>query len=240
MLSAVIFDFDGVIVDTEHLHFEALNRVLEPMGMGFSWEVYVEELIGYDDRGAFEAMLKKFRQPYNDVEIQKLVERKAATFHHSVTVEPPEPFPGSIELIRHLSGRIPLGLCSGALRSDIAPIFKALDLEGAFDVIVTADDVRFSKPDPACYRLAVRRLAEKHGIELAAPQCLAIEDTPTGITAAKGAKLTVLALTNSYDREYLGMADHVRDTLEGLDLDALRHMTNTASGIQASSKEESH
>lgn len=226
MLQAVIFDFDGVIVDTEHLHYEALNRVLEPMGMGFPWEVYVRDLIGFDDRGAFEAVLKRWRQPYNEIEIQRLVERKAATFHHMVSVETPEPFPGSVELIRHLSGRIPLGLCSGALRSDIAPIFKALGLESAFDVLVTADDVRYSKPDPSCYRLAVRRLAEKHGIALAAPECLAIEDTPAGITAAKGARLRVLALTNSYGREYLDKADYVRDSLTGLDLEALRRMTD--------------
>lgn len=224
-LEAVIFDFDGVIVDTEHLHYEALNRVLEPMGMGFSWEVYVRDLIGFDDRGAFEAVLKRWRQPYNAGEVQRLVERKAETFHHMVSAETPEPFPGSIELIRHLSGQIPLGLCSGALRSDIAPIFKALGLEDAFDVLVTADDVRFSKPDPSCYRLAVRRLAEKHGIALAAPACLAIEDTPAGIAAAKGARLQVLALTNSYDREYLDKADYVRDSLVGLDLEGLRRMT---------------
>jgi beta-phosphoglucomutase len=224
-LQAVIFDFDGVIVDTEHLHYEALNRVLEPMGMGFSWDVYVRDLIGFDDRGAFAAVLRKKRQPYNDAEIKRLVERKAATFHHMVSAEPPDPFPGSVELIRHLSGRIPLGLCSGALRSDIAPIFKVLALETAFDVLVTADDVRASKPDPSCYRLAVNRLAEKHGIALRPAQCLAIEDTPAGITSAKGAKLRVLGLTNSYDREYLDLADYVRDTLEGLDLEGLRRMT---------------
>jgi HAD superfamily hydrolase (TIGR01509 family) len=225
-LKAVIFDFDGVVVDTEHLHFEAFNRILEPMGMGFSWDVYLRDLIGLDDRGAFETILRKCRQPYNEVEVARLVERKAATFNYMVSQEPPDPFPGSVELIRKLSGRIPLGLCSGALLSDITPIFKALNLESAFDILVTADDVRYSKPDPACYRLAVRRLAEKHGIDLAAPECLAIEDTPAGIAAAKGARLKVLALTNSYDSAYLGQADYVRETLEGLDLDALRQMTS--------------
>lgn len=224
MLQAVVFDFDGVIVDTEHLHYEALNRILEPMGLGFSWEVYVRDLIGFDDRGAFKAMLQKSRQPFNDVEIQRLVERKAATFHHMVSCEPPDPFPGSVELIRHLAGRIPLGLCSGALRSDIEPIFKALKLQDAFDVMVTADDVRFSKPDPACYRLAVRRLAERHTLALEAARCIAIEDTPAGITAAKGARLKVLGLTNSYDGAYLKNADVIRDSLEGLTLDDLRAM----------------
>ncbi|HMP76209.1 MAG TPA: HAD family phosphatase [Kiritimatiellia bacterium] len=224
MLQAVIFDFDGVIVDTEHLHYEALNRVLEPMGMGFSWEAYVRDLIGFDDRGAFLAVMKRHRRPYADAEIKSLVERKAVTFNYMVRQEPPDPFPGAVELIRHLAGRIPLGLCSGALRSDIEPIFEGLQLADAFDVMVTADDVRASKPDPSCYRLAVKRLAEKHGIALRPAQCLAIEDTPAGITSAKGAKLKVLGLTNSYDREYLGLADYVRDTLMGLDLEELRRM----------------
>lgn len=225
MLDAVIFDFDGVIVDTEHLHYQALNQILEPMGLGFTWDYYVRHLIGFDDRGVFETLLKKSRQPYSQAEIQRLVGRKATTFNHMVSVEPPDPFPGSIELIRSLSGRIPLGLCSGALRSDIEPIFSALKLSDAFDVLVTADDVRYSKPDPACYRLAVRKLAAKCGCELAATRCLAIEDTPAGIQAAKGARLKVLGLTNSYDREYLGLADHVCDTLVGLDLEGLQRMT---------------
>jgi beta-phosphoglucomutase len=221
-LQAVIFDFDGVIVDTEHLHYRALNRVLQPLGLGFPWDDYVSDYIGFDDRGVFKAVYQRARLPLIEQEIAGLVERKAVTFHHMVTSEPPAPFPGAVELIRHLSGRFPLGLCSGALQSDIAPIFKALELESAFDVMVTADDVRASKPDPMCYRLAVRRLGEKHGATMDAGGCLAIEDTPAGITAAKGARLKVLALTNSYDREYLGLADHVRETLEGVTLETLR------------------
>lgn len=221
-LQAVIFDFDGVIVDTEHLHFEAFNRVLRPLGLGFSWEQYVDKYIGFDDRGVFRAVYQKSRMPLIEQEIKGLLERKAATFHHMVVSEPPEPFPGAVDLIRHLSGRFPLGLCSGALRSDIDPIFKVLKLETAFDVVVTADDVRASKPDPSCYRLAVKKLGAKHGRELQPGDCLAIEDTPAGITAAKGARLQVLALTNSYDREFLGLADYVRESLEGVTLDTLR------------------
>lgn len=217
MLEAVVFDFDGVIVDTEHLHYEAFNRILEPMGLGISWEHYVRDLIGFDDRGAFSAVLRRARQPYPEEEIRRLIERKAATFNHMVASESPDPFPGAVELILALSGRLPLALCSGALRSDIDPIFKSLEIEHAFDAIVTADDVSRSKPDPMCYRLAVRRLAEKYERELPPSACLAIEDTPAGILSAKGARLRVLGLTNSYDRDYLAQADFVRDTLEGVD-----------------------
>lgn len=223
-LQAVVFDFDGVIVDTEYLHYKALNRVLQPLGLGFSWDDYVDEYIGFDDRGVFQAVYRHAHLPMIEQEIRGLVERKAATFHHMVSSEPPEPFPGAVGLIRALAGRLPLGLCTGALRTDLAPIFKTLKLEQAFDVVVTADDVRASKPDPACYRLAVKRLGECHGREFDPKACLAIEDTPTGIEAAKGARLKVLALTNSYDRDFLGLADFVYDTLEGLTLEELQRI----------------
>lgn len=224
-LEAIIFDFDGVIVDTERLHYAALNRVLQELDLGITWEEYVHTYIGFDDRGVFLNRFQVAGRTLQAGELADLVDRKAALFHQSVSAEAPTPFPGVIELIRSLSGRIPLGLCSGALRSDIQPIFRALKLEGLFDLLVTADDVPMSKPDPACYRLAVERLARHHHRPLRPVDCLAIEDTPAGITAAKEAGLRVLALTNSYDRAYLGLADFVRDELTGITLDELRRVS---------------
>lgn len=224
-LEAIIFDFDGVIVDTERLHYAALNRVLQELDLGITWDEYVHTYIGFDDRGVFLNRFQAAGRILQAGELADLVDRKAALFHHSVSAEAPTPFPGVIELICSLSGRIPLGLCSGALRSDIQPIFRALKLEGLFDLLVTADDVPMSKPDPACYRLAVERLARHHNRPLRSVACLAIEDTPAGITAAKEAGLKVLALTNSYDRAYLGLADFVRDELTGITLDELRRLS---------------
>ncbi|MCS6770486.1 MAG: HAD family phosphatase [Kiritimatiellae bacterium] len=230
MLKAVVFDFDGIIVDTEALHFEALNRVLEPMGLGFSWDVYVRDFIGNDDRGVFEAVLRQAGHPITEEEVRRLVSRKAATFHHMVSSEPPRPFPDTLALIRRLRGRLPLALCTGALRSDLEPIFGQLDLHDAFDAVVTADDVSASKPDPACYRLAVRRLSEARNIELEPPDCLAIEDTPTGIAAAKAARLRVLAVTNTHEAKELGAADAILNTLDGLDIEDLHRVAGRAAG----------
>lgn len=221
-LQAVIFDFDGVIVDTERLHHAALDRVLRPLGLGISWDEYVQTYIGFDDRGVFINRFAKAGRALPADEQARLVERKAGMFHVMVSEEAPAPFPGVVELIRALAGRIPLALCSGALRSDIEPVFQSLRLHGLFDLMVTADDVPMSKPDPACYRLAVERLSQRHGRALAPGHCLAIEDTPAGITSAKEAGLKVLALTNSYDRAYLGLADVVRDSLAGVTLDELQ------------------
>lgn len=228
MLEAVVFDFDGVIVDTEHLHYEAFNEILEPKGMGLTWEDYVRDLIGFDDRGAFSWVLKQAGREASPEVIRGLVDQKAITFNSKVSAGGTDPFPGSVELIRALSGAIPLALCTGALRSDINPIIRALKIDVAFDAIVTADEVSASKPDPMSYRLAVERLSERHGRPISPSAALAIEDTPTGIASAKGAGLKVLGLTNSYDRAYLDRADFVRDTLLGLDLAALREMMATA------------
>lgn len=225
-LEAVIFDFDGVIVDTERLHYEALNRVLSGLGLGITWEAYVETYIGFDDRGVFQTRFQKAGRSLATDELVRLVNTKAGLFHHMVAHETPTPYPGAVELIRALSGVLPLALCSGALRSDIEPVFTGLNLHGVFDLLVTADDVSMSKPDPACYRLAVERLAARHARTLSPGACLALEDTPAGLKAAKGAGLKVLALTNSYDRAYLGLADAVVDSLQGFTLDGLSRLVN--------------
>jgi HAD superfamily hydrolase (TIGR01509 family) len=101
--------------------------------------------------------------------------------------------------------------------SDIAPILGSLGIDGCFPVVVTADDVRKSKPDPECYALAFRRLSRMHPSRVKVPErSFAIEDTPAGIRSAKGAGLRVLAVTNSYGAGELAEADWVADSLENV------------------------
>jgi HAD superfamily hydrolase (TIGR01509 family) len=209
MLSAVIFDFDGIIVDSEPLHFRAFNEVLQPQGKTISWEDYCETYIGYDDRDAFKTLFKVHREKLSSGDLKALIARKADILQKYVNDDEAVPLPGAVELIQSLPGRLPVALCSGALRSDVVPVLEKLGIGDAFSVMVTADDTEKSKPDPAPYRLALRKLE----IEDAAT-ALAIEDTPAGILSAKGAGLKVLAVTNSYDREYLMEADAVTDSLE--------------------------
>lgn len=219
MLSAVIFDFDGVIVDSEPLHFQAFLDVLTPEGMSFSWNEYVETYIGFDDRDAFRAFYKAHGQSLTDDKLVSLIERKAERFEMLVHEGRAHPFAGSVALIRDVAGKKPLALCSGALRSDILPILKQLDLEEVFDVMVTAEDVHISKPDPASYKLAYEKLRMKFGDVIGAPEtCIAIEDTSAGIHSAKGAGLKVLAVTHSYESHELSHADWVVDSFEPIDL----------------------
>jgi beta-phosphoglucomutase len=223
MLSAVIFDFDGVIVDSEPLHFQAFSDVLAPEKMSFTWNEYVETYIGFDDRDAFRECFKVHGRELTDAMLVALIEQKATRFEALVHAGHAHPFPGAVELIRDVAGKKPLALCSGALRSDILPILKQLDLEEVFDVMVTAEDVHVSKPDPASYKLAYEKLQEKFGEKIGAPEtCIAIEDTGAGICSAKGAGMKVLAVTHSYESHELSHADWVVDSFEPIDLDHFR------------------
>jgi HAD superfamily hydrolase (TIGR01509 family) len=243
MISAVIFDFDGIIVDSEKLHWAAFNMVLEPFGKAISWPEYVETFIGFDDRDTFRTAFPELnsnppRPSLRSVhpsrggespppegcpqggagrlDLNKLIEKKAAAFQDLLESDGAAALPGSVALIKHLSGKIPIAICSGALRADIFPILGKLGIEKAFDTIVTADDTHISKPDPAPYKLAMQKLKVKDG--------LAIEDTPAGIASAKGAGLKVLSVTNSYAPEFLTQADAVIASLEGLTLEKLNSL----------------
>ncbi|GFE60877.1 HAD family phosphatase [Geobacter sp. AOG2] len=211
---AVIFDFDGVIVDTEPLHFEAFQRILTPLGLGFSWQQYVDIYMGFDDRDAFLAAFTAHGRTLDADMLHSLVERKAQIFQ-TVIQDGITAYPGVTELINklHNSG-VPLAISSGALRSDITPIVQQLNIAHCFDVIVTADNVTKSKPDPESYRLAFDQLNAR--VNTSPGHTIAIEDTPAGITAAKGAGLQVIGLTNSYPKELISDATVIIDSLEEL------------------------
>jgi HAD superfamily hydrolase (TIGR01509 family) len=231
MLTAVIFDFDGVIVDTEPIHYRAFQDVLQPLELGYTWDEYLERYIGFDDRDAFREVFSVAGRSLDERMLAELIDRKAAAFEAAVKLGV-RPYPGVLELIRSLTGNIPLALCSGALKRDIMPILDILGIGGIFDVQVTAEDVEASKPDPESYSLAVQRLAEQFpDLAIAPGTCLAIEDTPAGIASALAAGVKVLAVANSYGAERLTEAVRVVESLEGTDLAGLRAiLPETSSG----------
>ena len=214
---AVVFDFDGILVDSEPLHHRAFTEVLDPLGMAFPWKEYVEIYMGFDDRDAFREAFRGKGIDLDDANLAKLVAAKSEAFLRGLR-DGVTAYPGAASLIESLraAGR-PLALCSGALRSDIDPILAQLGVARCFDVIVSANDVRRSKPDPESYTLAFARLAERHPTSLTVPgESVAVEDTPAGIRSAKGAGLRVLAVTNSYGAEELAEADWITDSLESV------------------------
>jgi beta-phosphoglucomutase len=214
---AVLFDFDGILVDSEPMHYRAFIEVLGPLGMGFPWKEYVETYMGFDDRDAFREAFRAKGIALDDANLAKLVAAKSRAFQdglrNGVTA-----YPGAIPLIESLRAvDLPLALCSGALRSDIDPILARLGVARCFDAIVSADDVRRSKPDPESYALAFARLWERYAMLLTVPgKSIAVEDTPAGIRSARGAGLRVLAVTNSYGAVELADADWIVESLESV------------------------
>lgn len=215
--AAVIFDFDGVIVDTEPLHYRSFQKILEPLGLGFNWEDYVETYMGFDDRDAFTEAFKTSGKTLNAAQLASLIDDKANVFQQ-IVAEGVSAYPGVVSLITTLYHQgVPLAISSGALKSDILPILDILNIKHCFSQIITAEDVAQSKPDPASYCLACELLEKAYSERITArKQIVAIEDTPAGITSAKGAGITVIAVSNSYPQDKLTAADRIIDTLEVL------------------------
>jgi beta-phosphoglucomutase len=173
--------------------------------------------MGFDDRDAFREAFRAKGIVLDDANLAKLVAAKSGAFLRGLR-DGVTAYPGAVSLIESLrAAGLPLALCSGALRSDIAPILSQLGVARRFDVIVSADDVHRSKPDPESYVLAFARLAKRHPTLLTVPEkSVAVEDTPAGIRSAKGAGLRVLAVTNSYGPGDLAEADWIAESLESV------------------------
>ena len=195
--AAMVFDFDGVIVDSERLHHATMVEVMEGMGAEFSWEFYRDELMGRDDRGAFAYLLERAGREATPEAVKDLIDRKAVLFTALAAAGRVPGYPGAADFVRAVAERFPVGLCSGALRSDIVPVLPHLGLEGVFSAMVTADDVARSKPDPASYLRCVELLAQQFPeAGISGATCLAFEDTPDGMASAKRAGLFVVGIAS--------------------------------------------
>ena len=221
MLQAIVFDFDGVIVDSEPLHYQAFVLVGKSIGFEFTYEQYLATYIGFDDRDAFRVMLGAAGQRVDADRIAQLCQQKQMAFdavtqmgHRRNTLA----LPGALALIDECHRTdLPRAIASGATRQDIDLMLKLLERQDRFEVIVTADDVARSKPDPASYATAVQRLG------LDPVSALAIEDTVAGLTSARDAGLMTLGVCTTADRETLEPnADRVIEDLTGVDLEQLR------------------
>lgn len=216
---AVVFDFDGVIVDTEPFHYRAFQKILVPLGLGYTWNQYTDYFMGFDDRDAFREAFKLGGLPLDDARLSELINIKAGIFQEVIS-EGVTAYPGVVNLVRQLrKNGTALAICSGALKSDIVPILRYLEIESCFSEVISAEDVIHSKPDPASYVLA-KDMLQKRLPQMFAEnndQMIAIEDTPAGVASAKGAGLQVIAVTNSYPADKLHEADKIVTSLEELD-----------------------
>mgnify|MGYP000002902270 CR=1 FL=1 len=204
---AILFDFDGVIVNSEPLHFQAFQETLAGEGIPLSEQEYFRELIGFDDRGAFHFMFRKHGRPLDEPLFLRLMAAKKANMRQLIEQRKYQALPGVEDFVRGLSRNYPLAICSGALGDEIEAMLRGVNLRGCFGVIVSAEDVRVGKPDPEGYLLTMRLLAEKHKIPLGPSDCLIVEDAPSVARNARAAGFRVLAVANSFPIEKLAEAD---------------------------------
>jgi beta-phosphoglucomutase len=203
MLQAVIFDFDGVIADSEALHYKALNAVLNRYGVDVPKDVHWEKYLGYSDRENIEAVNVDYGMQWDDIRVQALIDEKKVIFDELIVGGSIIIDGVAIFIQRLIDAGIRRGICSGALRSDIDLMLSATDFKDAFEVIVTADDVTHGKPDPEGYLMALAKLNQNASAPITANQCVVIEDSHWGLEAAAAAGMHSVAVTNTYSRSEL-------------------------------------
>ena len=219
-LQGIIFDFDGVIADSEPLHFRAFQQTLSEDGLEMSPKEYYARYLGYDDVGMFRAFGEDRGVPMDDARVAGLVTRKGQKLQAMLTTGAVL-FPGAIDFIRSAAGAVPIAIASGALRHEIDEVVVAAGVAGLFSAIVASGDTPESKPSPAPYSLAFERLREASATPLDPARCVAIEDSRWGLESARGAGLRCVAVTNSYPADELTGAELVVSGLKDLTLNAL-------------------
>jgi beta-phosphoglucomutase len=210
---AVLFDFDGVIVNSEPLHFLAFNEVLATERIELREDEYYRELIGFDDRGAIRHLFQKRGRPLEPKTLLSLMARKSRAMMDLIHRRQFSALPGVEEFVRGLWRTRPLAICSGALREEIETMLEGISLRDCFSVIVAAEDVTVGKPDPQGYLMAVQQLSEKIKKPLKPADCLVVEDAPTVIRSVKAAGFPTLAVATSYPLMKLMDADWQVKTL---------------------------
>lgn len=222
---ATIFDFNGVLVDDESVHLEAFREVVGPLGITFDDATYAERYLGFDDAGAFRAMLTDGGRSPDDAEITRLIEAKKPVYMARIT-QSLVVFEGAAELVRRRAQLGVVGIVSGALRHEIEHALGVMDVASEVSFIVSAEDTTRCKPDPQGYVLGVRHVRERVG----AVPIVIIEDSIAGIQAAKAAGLRCVAVAHSYPASSLRAAgaDVVAQRLveltdEMLDGDGITH-----------------
>lgn len=220
-LRAVIFDFDGVIADTEPLHLRAFQKVFAEEGVTLTEKKYYETYLGMDDKGCFTAVLSVHGRSPTRKEIESLIRRKSRRYMGAVS-RGLSFIPGAISFVKNASRRYPLAIVSGALRREIVAILKEGGIDREFSVIVSAEDIQNGKPDPEGFVTALKRFNREKKLRhymkppLNSRECLVVEDSPFGIDAALRAGMPCLALSTSYPSRDLAKAHIVKRNFIGL------------------------
>lgn len=224
MLRTIIFDFDGILVDSEPLIMKLIQEMAAREGWALSEDEYFGDYLALDDRGVIEHLWRTHGRPLSISHRNELLAWKANAYEKIIHDGLPA-IPGAAEFVLDAANRFPLAIASGSLRAEIEHLLRKLGLREKFAVLATADDCERSKPDPEVYLKALSRLQELPQLRepaLEPIECLAIEDAPLGVVAAQAAGMKCLALAHSRHQADLQHADWVASGFSDVNLEAIR------------------
>ena len=185
---SILFDFDGVLADSEGVHFQCWTTILEPLGIPLSWEAYCANCIGITDRAMLEVLARQKNPPHDVEDLWQYYPKKKALFREKAYANPPIP-ESTRTLIRSLS-QYSLAVVSSSGRAEVEPVLERAGIRDCFQTIVTGDDVKNRKPHPEPYLLAAERLNVRRP--------LVVEDSEPGAAAGIAAGFEVLKIHDPY------------------------------------------
>ncbi|MBI3632646.1 MAG: HAD family phosphatase [Candidatus Vogelbacteria bacterium] len=206
-IRAVIFDMDGVIINSEQIHVMAENFVLNKYGI-FPTEKEWDSFKGKTSAGIFSQII--IEHHIEGISVEYLTGEKVDKFLEMMLAADIELFDGLVDLINDLSVRFSLALSTSSHSRIQKVIFDRFDLHKYFSVVVTGDMIKIGKPDPEPYLLAIDKLG------VPADSCVVIEDSVNGVASAKSAGAKVVAVTHSFSANMLHQADVIVDSLSAI------------------------
>ena len=223
VLKAVLFDFNGVIINDESIHHQALEELLLAENLPLQGKELWQMSVGRSDRSCLREILNSRGRFVTDEYLDKLVVKKAGIYRQRLQQLVTLPiYPEVIQFIEKMyASSYKLAVVTGSVRSEAELVLKQAEIDRYFETIITGDDIKESKPDPEGYLLAVNKLNELNpDLNLLPTECLAIEDTFAGIQAAKSAGIQVVAIANTYPFHMLQrQANWTIDAFADLELD---------------------
>jgi beta-phosphoglucomutase len=227
-LRAVLFDFNGVIINDEPLHQKLIEQLLIEENLRPKPEEFRAVCLGRSDRACITELLARRGRIVSDDYLNGLIARKSRAYLEQLSaIEKLPSYPGLTDLIFQIrAAQLPMAVVSGAVRSEIELVLERLELAPHFSVIVAGNEIANSKPDPEGYLTGVERLNQQYpDLDLKPEECLAIEDTPAGIQAAKAAGMQVVGVANSYPFHMMQrQSNWAVDYLSDLELDRVQQI----------------
>lgn len=222
-LAGVIFDFDGVLADSEPLHLRAYQQVLAQHGMSLEAPDYYDRYLGFDDAGVFRTVARDQGRDLDDERLAALIRVKGEQFER-LARQGEGLFPGAADCIRRAAAEVPIAVASGALAPEIDTVLVAADLRRHFRAVVASGDTPRSKPAPDPYLRALELLrphVEAAGLDPAGG-VVAVEDSMWGIESALAAGLRCVGVAQTYVASRLGTAHVVVPTIAHVTPETLR------------------